>query len=293
MAKKNRNKLIDILNNEPLTFTELINKSKLSRAVVHRNLTVFEKEGLIKKEYKNGKLEIILNFSKLNLVEWFLDQLTKYDVPISLIEKGRTELKEKVILAIANMYLVRIISVILSINNIERKKLKITKFKDISSSALTGFQKYSKTEMPDMIKRREIIHSVGVNTKDELVNLSETERQTKIRALEEGLKRMLKDITPYSFHIGLIIFTYEKQMLNGKSLDNELLPLFITPVLDDETKKNFLVACEWWREVSEYLPGLSIIDLLTLNYFNRMLRYTKELLKVFTSKDITVIEFKH
>jgi len=54
--KTNRNRIISIINQRHLTFTELIRESGLSRAVVNQHLKKLEKEGIIKKEYVKGKI---------------------------------------------------------------------------------------------------------------------------------------------------------------------------------------------------------------------------------------------
>lgn len=58
--KSNRNRIISILNQRPLTFTELIRESRLSRAVVNQHLKKLEKERIIKKEYVEGKILNVL-----------------------------------------------------------------------------------------------------------------------------------------------------------------------------------------------------------------------------------------
>lgn len=54
--KRNRNRIISILNQRHLTFTELIRESRLSRAVVNQHLKKLEEEGIIKKEYVEGRI---------------------------------------------------------------------------------------------------------------------------------------------------------------------------------------------------------------------------------------------
>lgn len=58
ISNSNKNKIISLLNQPPygLTFTELIEKSGLSRAIVNQHLKKLENEGIIKKEYEKGKI---------------------------------------------------------------------------------------------------------------------------------------------------------------------------------------------------------------------------------------------
>ena len=58
--KSNRNRIISILNQRHLTFTELIRESRLSRAVVNQHLKKLEEEGIIKKEYVEGRILNVL-----------------------------------------------------------------------------------------------------------------------------------------------------------------------------------------------------------------------------------------
>ena len=58
--KRNRNRIISILNQRHLTFTELIRESRLSRAVVNQHLKKLEEEGIIKKEYVEGRILNVL-----------------------------------------------------------------------------------------------------------------------------------------------------------------------------------------------------------------------------------------
>ena len=58
--KRNRNRIISILNQRRLTFTELIRESRLSRAVVNQHLKKLEEEGIIKKEYVEGRILNVL-----------------------------------------------------------------------------------------------------------------------------------------------------------------------------------------------------------------------------------------
>jgi len=58
--KRNRNRIISILSQRHLTFTELIQESRLSRAVVNQHLKKLEEEGIIKKEYVEGRILNVL-----------------------------------------------------------------------------------------------------------------------------------------------------------------------------------------------------------------------------------------
>jgi len=54
--EQNQSKILQLLNEQPLTFKQIIEKSSLSRSVVNEHLKVLEEQGLIKKEYKDSKL---------------------------------------------------------------------------------------------------------------------------------------------------------------------------------------------------------------------------------------------
>lgn len=64
---ENRNKIIRLLNQQPLTFQEIIEKTGLSRAVVNQHLKQLEEEGIITKVYREKKILNVLNITKIDL----------------------------------------------------------------------------------------------------------------------------------------------------------------------------------------------------------------------------------
>jgi DNA-binding transcriptional ArsR family regulator len=69
IEQQNRNRIIALLSKYSLTFTELIQKSGLSRGTVNRHLKQLESEGLTFREYKNKKLLIKLKTSEKKVQE--------------------------------------------------------------------------------------------------------------------------------------------------------------------------------------------------------------------------------
>jgi len=57
---ENRNKITWLLAHQPLTFQEIIEKTGLSRGVANQHLKTLEKEGIITKIYKDGKILNVL-----------------------------------------------------------------------------------------------------------------------------------------------------------------------------------------------------------------------------------------
>ena len=74
--RDNEKKLRLILEKESLSFSELIKASGLSRAVVNNHLREMESKGIVKKEYKNGKLLNILTKNGKRSIEPTLFALT-------------------------------------------------------------------------------------------------------------------------------------------------------------------------------------------------------------------------
>ena len=99
MWKENENKLIQALNKSSLTFKELIDNHELglSRAVLNQHLKALEKQGIVKKEYKDGKLLNVLKISEFSMVDYFLSQLVALGVPKSIADKGKQLLSEDVL----------------------------------------------------------------------------------------------------------------------------------------------------------------------------------------------------
>lgn len=69
IERENRDRIIALLSKSPLTFTELIKLSGLSRGTVNRHLKQMEEKGQIYREYKNKKLLIKLKTSKKEVRE--------------------------------------------------------------------------------------------------------------------------------------------------------------------------------------------------------------------------------
>ncbi len=101
-ASKNQRLIIKELNKEPLTFTELIARTGLSRAVVNNHIKEMESKGIIEKKYENKKILNVLVPSKIDFLEWFFAQLSALGIPEDVIEKGKKILTLEFLFKVSN-----------------------------------------------------------------------------------------------------------------------------------------------------------------------------------------------
>jgi hypothetical protein len=102
IKEENKLRIIDELKMGPATFTELIDRTKLSRAVVYNRLKELGKEQEIYREYRNGKLLIMLRPKALDPVGSTIRDLQVMALPSKLdSELGQKLLTEPVVAAIA------------------------------------------------------------------------------------------------------------------------------------------------------------------------------------------------
>lgn len=101
-ASQSQKAIIDALLEGPLTFKELLEKSGISRAVLNKHLKTLEKQGVIEKIYKDGKILNVLKPENFSLREWLLNQLAPYGIPQESIEKGRKLLTDKMVFLIVS-----------------------------------------------------------------------------------------------------------------------------------------------------------------------------------------------
>ena len=242
--KQNQNKVIQLLNEQPLTFKQIIEKSGLSRSVINEHLKALEAKSVIKKEYKNGKILNVLQLSKIDLVEWFLSQLESIGVPKEIVEKGRTIINEELL----------IMSVF------------------INAQVMQNILSFSKRERAGIMG--EGIRVLGEETFSPIARKAETPAfkiKVPLKGIkEEEIRMMLRELNVYSFAVALDVYGTEKGLFgNSKGFHSDVLG-----ALSLEAKNRFDKVKEWWNEVSEYLPSSGLFRFFVVVYFNALCRET-------------------
>jgi len=249
--RRNRNRIIGILNQESLTFTKLIEKSRLSRAVVHEHLKALLEDGSVEKVYKDGKILNVLQPLKLDLVEWFLRQLEVYELPREVIEKGKVVLNNHILIStsIIYAYLLNNVKNILESSEPEREAVINEDPWLLEKFTLTPL----KTKAPLLM----------MNIKSHVEIGSEKE--------EEIVQKLISELNPYLFNVILTAYQIEKWLFSKWSEEMMNREEFFFSILSDEAKKTFDKVSMWWlQEVSEYLPSSRFFQLLTLIYSNSL-----------------------
>jgi hypothetical protein len=242
--KQNQNKIIQLLNEQPLTFKQTIEKSSLSRSVVNEHLKALETKSVIKKEYKNGKLLNVLQLSKIDLVEWFLAQLESIGVPKEIVEKGRAIINEELL----------IMSVF------------------VNAQVMLNILNFSKRERTRVMGEGEDMYVLGEDTFSPVARKAETPA-FKIKTMLKGLKdeeirTILRELSVSSFAVALDVYWNEKGLFGtSKGFHSDVLG-----ELSQESKNRLPKVKEWWNEVSEYLPSSALLRLLVTVYFNALCR---------------------
>jgi len=244
--KENRNKIIQHLNEQPLTFKQLIEKSGLSRSVVNGHLKALETKGIIKKEYRKGKILNVLQLSKIDLVEWFLSQLEMIGVPRKIIEKGKAILNEELLMMSMLIYS-QIWDNLFKLSRRLEKELKTKHVLEETFIPVSSF----KREVPQWKIKTPVSNEA-----------------------EEVVRASLKDLSPYSLNMVLKVYQFEKWIrkvpkLRGFHLD---VGEYTIVNLSEEVQKRFTKASEWWFEdVLEYLSSGGLFGALMTVYFNALL----------------------
>ena len=272
MAEKNKKKLLSILTEEPLTFTELIEKSKLSRAVVHKNLKSFENRGIIEKQYKNGKLLNILIPENIDIIEWFISQLRDYDIPEEVLKKG-TQLLTKEILVTSAGAISGIQGVLIEVNNAltSSTKEEIEALND--ETKILSFPAYSAKHKLEKFKPKFIYDG------------DYDER------LEKNFVAYLSELNPFAFSIFLTLYylldrlSREGIMSLKKSNPTQFAKIEkIYPILyvtqKIELRKDLDKVVEWWNtEVANYLPSNTLFQLFAGVYVNGVNYLRKQMIE--------------
>lgn len=256
--RANKTRIIRLLNKEPLTFTELIEKSGLSRGTVHTQL---KKMGdLIVKKYESGKILNVLQTQNLDLVQWFLNQLRTIHVPEKLLKKGKDVLDPAVIIGPMYLYYIKIWHDLLLIDEIYLKKSR----GKIVHSLMTPIKMLSNINTPHVL-------DADVTIKSERTG----ERAPEI---EIEVKRVVGELNPLTFHIGLSTYRWEKQI---NLTTKEESTLFGYSYLGDEMKQSLDKVLRWWEEVSEYIPGVSLVSIFIGKYVASLLSNKREMEKLY------------
>lgn len=235
--EENRKKIIQLLSVQPLTFKELIEESGLSRATINKHLKDLNKDGLLKKEYRDRKILNVLQVTELDLVSWFLGQLENLGVPEEVVEKGKVLLDDGVLVSSLVIY-----------NSIWTN---VRKIRDRSKILARGA---SFTMVPSKIE------------------ILDVEFHPEHEKLQELLKMVLAELNPYSFNVCLAAYEREKLFHEIQaSTKEESWECFFVEMPED-LKTRFDKTWEWWNsEVSEYLPSSRLLQVLTNTYFDMLL----------------------
>jgi len=259
--RRNRSRIIKLLNKEPLSFTQLIQKSRLSRAIVNNHLKVLEKDGLIKKVYdsKSRKILNLLQLERLDLVEWFVCQLENFDMPQEILNKGRKVLSEHVLLnsAVAYSYILNNTMDILGYSTSDTPR-------DKKSEALFMFKPISsRLKVPEF--------QSALEGKDQQI-----------------IKMLLSDLTPHALTVVLTEYEFEKSRFQESQGAAEILKElkkrqeFFFPRLSRDMKESFDKVSEWWfKEVVYDLPSGRFMQLLTSIYSNALSRRLQTTMRTF------------
>ena len=246
--RRNRHRIIGILNQESLTFTELIEKSGLSRAVVHEHLKDLLEDGSVRKIYKDGRILNVLQLKKVNLVEWFLHQLEAYDLPTEVIAKGRVVLNDHILINASMMY-----GYIL--NNIT----SILEGSELGEAAETDKKPWL-LESFSLVPSKMKAQSFKLDIESHVKIGSEQEK--------EIVHKLIRELNPHLFNVIMVTYELEKR-LGSKELKKR--DVFFYSTLSKEVKRSLDEVSEWWfKEVSEYLPSSRLFQLLTIVYSNSL-----------------------
>lgn len=238
MWKENENKLIQILNKSSSTFKELVDNHELglSRAVLNQHLKALTKQGIVKKEYKDGKLLNILQTSEISLVDYFLSQLVGLGVPKPIADKGKQLLSQDILMfsAIAHQMLyVDMSKMTLAITKKQPKRIIKGETKELTYSPIP----------PHVLKLK-------WNMKGE----------------SPGKSEIITELNPYVFH--MVISEYATEV--GRS-DTILKTHLVRQVLDaqpKEYKEMLQRPMDWWLdEVCPYLPLSGFLTIVAA-FFN-------------------------
>ena len=249
----NRNKIIRLLNNEPLTFKQVIEKSGLSRAVVNGHLRILEKEGVIKKTYESGRLLNVLQPSKVDLVDWFLSQLDGLGVPRETLEKGKSILNEQLLIISSFIYALIWNS---AIDIIPRKTL------------ISGPRLDSKIPPSKPFKIWVNLFAKGKKRNFKFSTLIDPGEGWKQAEAQEFVKDTLNELSPYSFNVVLIVYEIEKLLAIAER------KLFFSNIeMLNDVKESFEKTSEWWfNEVTEYLPSSGFFNALAMIYLAALIK---------------------
>jgi len=247
--KQNQNKVMQLLNEQPLTFKQIIEKSSLSRSVVNDHLKALETKSVIKKDYKNGKILNVLQLSKIDLVEWFLSQLENIGIPQEIVEKGRTIINGELLITSAYVNM----QVILNIFDLLKRERVPIIDEDMRVVREETFPMFArKSETPAL----------------KIKGLMFKGKELKGKEEEELVRIVLRELSVHSFTVALDVYWREKGMCEtSKGFHSNVLG-----VLSPELENRFDKVREWWKEVSEYLPSSGLFRFLVIVYFNTLFR---------------------
>lgn len=250
---KNRNTIIKLLNEKPLTFKELLQLSGLSRSVLNEHLKALTREGIVKKIYENGKILNVIQYKKLNLVEWFLSQLEVY-VPRKVIEKGRQYLDEKTMFYLCCMYVDVLNDAFDLIAQSQNNKAEVKK------ATLLFSLKPIRNVIAKRIARREIPEI----PKFKILGYEKAERE-----IMKSIKFALADLHPIALNVVFLRYLMEKNAFEDASVDDrdklQKMDLFFYPYLPESFEKT----ADWWfNDVMPNLPSSSLLIALSTLYIN-------------------------
>jgi len=275
IKKRSRNTIIGKLSQQPLTFTELLEETGLSRGVLNKHLKFLELKGTIEKKYDSGKIVNVLVSSEFDLIEWFLDQLRDYEIPEEVLEKGKEILSKKAgktaLISAASLTSTAIANIATNISQgflalmdlvpKKTKTKKLKKFRKQFGKNMLAFPIFS-----SKIKHKKFDLQLSINSPEEAYK-------------EEVFFAALNELNPFGFTIVLTIYWMEKNFflellehLENEEIEkfNEIEYLFCWyPVIkkNPDIIKSLDEMTEWWfSEVSEYLPNNAVFGSLAALY---------------------------
>lgn len=240
---RNRNTIIKLLSDKPLTFKQLLTETGLSRSVLNEHLKALVEKGVVKKIYEKGKILNVLQPEKLDLAAWFLNQLSEYNIPEAVLDKGKKIINSELVVWAAVAY------------------------GCVYKNILTYFAVEKEPNEKQADEKQAVFKFKPLMVKREIPNVIE----------EEGnlVRDLIRDFHPLALTAVLTQYVREKGSFESASKDelNRWLQTeaLIYPHLPLKVRTQFDKVSEWWfNEVVEYLPSSRFIQLLAIIYMNAL-----------------------
>jgi len=182
----NESKIIDALRNESLTFTDIIKKTGLSRAVVNQHLKKLVEESKVSKVLENGRILNVLRTN--NLPKPMLFAIDSEPYRLNNMEIGKTSVDEKERLFRYEVHF--------RDDNLKKRLKSIAK----RSGVFLLFSILKALEEKDTDWIGEALHSMGVNP-NVFAALGLETFKAQIKLAEGGRDDLANIVYPYGFSI--------------------------------------------------------------------------------------------